>query len=61
MVNKSKKNKVKEKAVSVALTVGELDHHGELELKLSIDDVEASLWISQEIWESIGEYAGWSK
>ena len=43
----------------VALITGELDRHGELELKLEVDGRLGSVWISQEFWEAIGEKVGW--
>jgi hypothetical protein len=44
----------------VGFELGEVDPHGELELILSLDEKKGSAWLSQEMWQRMGEVAGWS-
>lgn len=37
------------------------DHHGELELVLTIDEHAGSCWLSKEMWLAFAEHAGWFK
>jgi hypothetical protein len=46
-------------ASSIGFELGEVDHHGELELRMSLDEKYGSAWISKEMWERMGEVAGW--
>ena len=39
--------------------LGEVDHHGELELVLEVNGAKGSAWLSREMWERMGEVAGW--
>lgn len=45
-------------AHEVGFSVGDLDHHGELELKLTVDGAEGSCWLSREMWEAVGARFG---
>lgn len=38
---------------------GGADKHGDLELKLTVDGHEGSIWISQDFWIALGVKAGW--
>lgn len=44
---------------SAGISGGQVDHHGEYELLLEVNGHKGSVWISKEMWESIGEHAGW--
>jgi hypothetical protein len=44
----------------VGFDVGEVDHHGEIELRLHVGSHHGSMWLSREMWHVIGERAGWS-
>ena len=43
----------------VSFELGEVDHHGELELILEVNGAKDSAWLSKEMWERMGEVAGW--
>lgn len=48
-------------AKEVGLTCGKVDRHGELELLLDVDGARGSCFLSREMWEALGERAGWAK
>lgn len=50
----------KSDATEVGMTTGTMSS-GELELKLNIDDVKGSMYLSHEMWEELGNIAGWTK
>lgn len=41
------------------IEAGEVDAHGELELRLSLGEAHGSVWVSQETWSAWGGAAGW--
>ncbi len=43
----------------VGFSAGAVDDSGELELTLHIDGHTGRCWLSREMWEAIGESAGW--
>jgi hypothetical protein len=43
----------------VGFELGEVDRHGELELILEVNGAKDSAWLSREMWERMGEVAGW--
>lgn len=42
------------------ISAGEVDHHGELELRLELGDSQGLVWLSRETWLAWGERAGWT-
>lgn len=38
-----------------------IDSSGEYEIELTINEHKGRCWLSKEMWEAIGEHAGWSK
>lgn len=42
------------------LELGEVDHHGELALNLSVGEHKGTVWLSREMWERMGEVARWT-
>ena len=47
-------------ASDIGFELGEVDHHGEMELRMALDEKRGSAWISKEMWERMGEVAGWN-
>ena len=47
------------KAHETGLSIGELDSSGEMRLELEVDGHKGNLWLSKEMWERMGEVAGW--
>lgn len=41
------------------VSAGEVDSHGELELRLELGDAHGSVWLSRETWLAWGAAAGW--
>lgn len=37
-----------------------VDHHGEVELRLSVDGREGSVFVSKDFWVEVGRIAGWT-
>lgn len=50
-----------EEGREVGFELGEVDHHGELELILEVNGAKDSAWLSKEMWERMGEVAGWQE
>ena len=46
-------------ASDIGFELGEVDHHGEMELRMALDEKRGSAWLSKEMWERMGEVAGW--
>jgi hypothetical protein len=46
-------------AHAAGLQAREVDHHGELELRLHVDGQQGSCFLSREMWRALGEKAGW--
>lgn len=42
-------------AIENGLTCGKVDHHGELELIMTVDGQTGSAFVSREMWEAFGE------
>lgn len=47
-------------AKTAGVSCGKVDHHGELELILEVDGEKGSCFISREMWEALGDVAGWT-
>jgi hypothetical protein len=42
------------------IACGKVDHHGEMELLLTVGEHAGSVWLSREMWDAFAEAAGWT-